>query len=410
MVKAWNRIKIGMLAAGVAMVAVSDLGLRAKKQRLTPTQAELNSVLPGSSVKNKLLKPIPHYPGVVRSGGGTRRAAALVTAELPPRIKGYVDEINLLFALDEDGRILGIKVMSQRETPYYFRLIRNAEFLPRLTGRNASQLAEIKVVSGASVSSKAIIADLQAASNLALKEIFRREVPPAKSAARLQAYFQPRVFALLIVLLLGLAAAFFRGRRFRWLVYGLSLAVIGVWLKTPLSLPHLFQIASLQAPWQSNPGLIILCGFVILTTIFLGPLWCARLCPFAALQDAAFELGKKHRWRLSPGVVRFARELRWVVVFAALVLYFPLRIRSGAEIEPFFHLFAAEWTAAGLALAAVTLLAAAFVPRFWCRFFCPTGAILILLSSHRRFFKRIEQGIRASGIDSSGAGDDRPGA
>ena len=58
-------------------------------------------------------------------------------------------------------------------------------------------------------------------------------------------------------------------------------------------------------------------------------------------------------------------------------------------------------TAAGLLLVTVTLLGSFFIPRFWCRFFCPTGACLILLSSHRKFFRKVEQGIKSSWIDSS---------
>ena len=404
MTKLWQWLKIGMLIAGVTLIVISDLSELSTKLRIAPTQAELDSVLPGASIKDKQLKPIPYYPATVQEEGQTKRAAAVLTAELPPKIKGFADEINILFAIDEDGKIIGLKVISHRETPYYFRMIRSSGFFEKiLKTKNAGELSEIKAVSGASISSKAILADMQAAAYLAMKEIFKREVPAVKSVSLVGIYFQPRMIALMTVLLLGLASSFFRNRRLRWAVFGLSAAIIGFWLKTPFSLPHIFQIASLQVPFSSNGYLVILGGFVICTTILFGPLWCGHLCPYAALQEAASELGKKQRWRPSRALIQSARELRWVVVFATVVLYFPLKMKSGAEIEPFFHLFSKTWTAAGLLLVAVTLLGSVFIPRFWCRFFCPTGAILILLSSHRKFFRRIEQGIRASKIDSSEA-------
>ena len=101
------------------------------------------------------------------------------------------------------------------------------------------------------------------------------------------------------------------------------MGIIGLWLKTPFSLPHIFQIASLQIPFQSNAYLIILGGFVVLTTIFGGPLWCSYLCPYAALQEFVARFGKNQRWRPSAKIFRFARELRWVTFFGGAPVIFP---------------------------------------------------------------------------------------
>jgi len=80
-------------------------------------------------------------------------------------------------------------------------------------------------------------------------------------------------------------------------------------------------------------------------------------------------------------------------------LFFGLGIRSASEVEPFFHLFSGKWTFLGITLVLLTLFGSFFIPRFWCRFFCPTGACLILLSSHRKFFKQIEKEVKDSGIE-----------
>ena len=393
--------KIGLLLAGLIVIVISDLQSRNKKLRVYPTQAELESVLPGANIKNRQTKPIPHYPGKIEVEGQTKKAAALLTAELPPKIKGFTDEINILFAVDEDDKILGLRVISSRETPYYFRMVRSSGFFEKIIGNNFDRLGEVKAVSGASISSKAILDDLQSSASLAMKEIFLREIPQSKSSSIISLYLQPRIIALSVVLLLGLSLHFFKSNRtLRWVVFGLSVAVIGFWLKTPFSLPHIFQIASLQVPLSSNPYLVVLGGFVILTTILFGPLWCAYLCPYAGLQELASRLGKNQRWHPSLKTIKTGRELRWLILFAALALYFLFGIRSAAEIEPFFHLFSNKLTAIGLVLVVVTLAGSFFIPRFWCRFFCPTGACLILLSSHRKFFKRVAKGVESSRIDS----------
>jgi len=399
--KVWHKIKIGLLVIGLGLILFSGFKEHQKKLRLVPTQAELESVLPGSLVKGRKEKPIPHYPGKIVVEGRARPAAALLTAELPPEFKGFTDQINILFSIDQDGNLLKLRVISERETPYYFRLIRSAGFFEKISGKNFRELSRVKVVSGASISSKAILDDLKAGANLAMREIFQREVSEEKATALTDIYLQPRIIVLMIILLLGWAVRYFRNRWTRWLVFGLSIIGIGFWLKTPFALPHLFQILSGQIPFRSNPYLAVLGGFVILTTIGFGPLWCAYLCPYAGIQELASAFGKNYRWHPSRNALTLARQLRWLVLFITVLLYFGLRIRSGSEIEPFFHLFSGQWTFAGITLVLLTLVGSFFLPRFWCRFFCPTGACLILLSSHRKFFRGIEEGIKASEIDAS---------
>ncbi len=391
---------------GAGLIIFSDLKDRSRKLRMLPTQAELDSVLPGSRIKDRKDQPIPHYPGMVMKDGKPVPAAALLTAELPPVFKGFTDQINLLFSIDRDGKILQIRVISQRETPHYFRMIRASGFFEKMIGKNLRELPEIKAVSGASISSQAILDDLQTSARMAMKEIFHQPVAEAGAVSAAQIYFQPKIIGLAAILLMGLMARYYRKGWLRGLVFGASIVGIGAWLKTPFSLPHLFQILSGQIPFRSNPYLVTLGAFVILTTIIFGPLWCAHLCPYAGLQELLSRLGKNFRWHPSPNAARLGRQLRWLVLFASVVLCFGLKIRSGSEIEPFFHLFSGKWTMPGMTLVVLTLSASFFLPRFWCRYFCPTGACLLLLSSHRKLFRRIEEGIRVSGIDTGGSGEE----
>jgi len=399
--KIWRWIKIFLLALGICLIIFSDIQGQKKRLRILPTQAELDSVLPGALLKDRKEKPIPHYPGKVIVQGKPKKAVALLSAEIPPKIQGFTDQINILFSMDQDGNILKLRVISHKETPYYFRLIRGSGFLDRLIGKNFNELSEIKAVSGATISSKAILEDLKTSGQIALKEIFQKDTGQGASVSLAKVYLQPKIALLLAILLMGIIARYVRSLWFRWMVLALSVMVIGFWLKTPFALPHLFQIASLQLPFSSNPYLILLGGFIILSTLFFGPLWCTYLCPYAALQELMSRMGKNYHWHPSGNFVRTASELRWLVLFSSVLLYFGLKIGSAAEIEPFFHLFSAKWTLAGMTLVLLTLVASFFVPRFWCRFFCPTGACLILFSSHRRIFRRIEQGIKASEIEVS---------
>jgi len=398
--KVWTVIKISLFLAGVFLIILSDYQAHQHRLRLFPTQAELDAVLPGASIKDRKLSPIPHYPGKIQVGGKTKNAVALLSAELAEEVKGFSGPINILFAMDEEGRILSFRIISHQETPYYFRLIKGSGFFEKIVGRPYTELKDIKVVSGASVSSKAILDSLDSSAQLAGEKIFgkAREAIPRPSI--LSNYLKLKPIALTIILILGWISIYLPRKRWtRIFIFSLSIMVIGIWLRTPLALPHLFQIASWRVPFESNPYLVLVGAFAIISTIFSGPVWCAHLCPFAGLQELSAQLGKRKRWQVSPILLKMAREIRWLLLFILVVLYFYFRWQSSAELEPFFQLFSRSGSGSGIMLIIFTLGISFFIPRFWCRFFCPTGAVLLLLSSHRRFFKRMEQLIKQSEID-----------
>jgi len=395
----WFWFKLLLLLLGLSLIALSDLKSRQHKLKLYPTQAELEAVLSGSPFIKRKEKPIPHYEGIIKINGKKRKAVALLTAELPPEIRGFNDQINILFSIDESGRIISVLPISHRESRYYFRLIEKSNFFKKLIGKKYDELGDIKTVTGATISSRAILSDLQTSAELAMSKIFGRksQIKPFYSFSKI--YLNIKIFSLVFVLFLGLVSKFYRKNWLRWTVFGVSFLVIGVWLKTILSLPHFFQLASLRINLTSNPYLVIMCGFAILSTIFWGPIWCGYLCPYAFLQELLGRAGRKFHWHISPRISRVMREVRWLILFALVVCYFTLRKTGFAEVEPFFHLFSRSWTLWGICLIIFTLAMSFFVPRFWCRFFCPTGAILLLLSSHRKILKGIEKVIKESKID-----------
>jgi polyferredoxin len=209
---------------------------------------------------------------------------------------------------------------------------------------------------------------------------------------------------VVLVVAAVLAAALFarfspwprRGRREA--VWVLSLVGIGLYAMIPYTLVHTFQLLRLDLPGPGNALLALLAGFVIITTIFLGPLWCGYACPFGALQELLARIPLR-RWKVTPRVLRLAREIRYLVLFAAVVGAFGLGVFASAQVEPFGHLFARTRDPWAWAFIAAALTGAIFVRRFWCRFFCPTGACLLILSSHRRYLGPVQRGLDLAGID-----------
>ena len=404
MQRALTIFKLILLFAGLALIARSDWLARQEKLPLDPGPEMLARLLPGAEGTPLSMSPIPHYPGTVTEAGRIRQAAGLATARIPPKVKGYVDEINVFFVLDEDGMIRGLDVIADRETPYYMDLVKSSGFFGKFIGRNLRQgFADIDAVTGATITSKAVKADLEAAAATAGEKLFGLSVPRVETLGYFRKVREARTITLGLVLLLGLVTRY--KKFFRWqreAVFGLSIATLGFWLNTPYCLGHSFQLLALDFPGPSNPRLLLLAGFVIITTIISGPLSCGYLCPFGALQELLYRFIPVRHWTVSNQVLRYARELRYLVLFLCVAGYFGLGISAFSEVEPFPHLFSLTKSQIAWLFILLTLTFSLFIKRFWCRFFCPTGACLVLLSSHRKYLKSVARGLSDSEIDPAG--------
>ncbi len=148
--------------------------------------------------------------------------------------------------------------------------------------------------------------------------------------------------------------------------------------------------AFVQKIHESSFILMIL-GFIL--AVLFGPVFCGWVCPFGTIQEWTSKLGKKlfkrkfNRFvpRKVDVVLRYLRYgvLAWVLYMTAITgkLVF-------ADVDPYFALFnfwTSEVAIAGLVVLGVTLVAALFVERPWCKYACPYGAVLGLTNLFRVF-------------------------
>ncbi|MBL8700230.1 MAG: regulatory protein NosR [Alphaproteobacteria bacterium] len=142
-----------------------------------------------------------------------------------------------------------------------------------------------------------------------------------------------------------------------------------------------------------EPVIFLLWGFVAVALLFWGRgVFCGWLCPFGALQDLAFRVG---RWLKLPAlrlpfvVHERLAALKYVGFLAifALSLNFTAQALAVAEIEPFKTTFALRFARPWPFIVYVVLLVAAglVLERGFCRYLCPLGAGLAIPARLRLF-------------------------
>ncbi len=71
--------------------------------------------------------------------------------------KGYSSNIETMVAMDKDGGIMAIKVVSLNETPGLGSRVSEESFTAQFGGKNIQNLNEVQAITGATISSKAVI-------------------------------------------------------------------------------------------------------------------------------------------------------------------------------------------------------------------------------------------------------------
>jgi polyferredoxin len=188
-----------------------------------------------------------------------------------------------------------------------------------------------------------------------------------------------RDVSTIVITLLGVVLGLTHLRGRKWLRIGYQVVVIcwmGLMNGDMVSQALLLGWAQSGIPWQNAFGLTLLTVAALLVPISTGRnVYCAQICPHGAVQQL---VRRRLPWqaKLSPRILAGLRYLPlllivWVVAIGLLHLPF-----SPVDIEPFD---AWLWSIAGVAtivVAVAGLVASLFIPMAYCRFGCPTGAVL----------------------------------
>jgi len=191
------------------------------------------------------------------------------------------------------------------------------------------------------------------------------------------------VLSLSLILGLVLTAFLRKDARVRWLALSATLLYLGFYKGGFLSVAHITG-AIHQGPsiFLGNLPMLMLIVFTVITTIIWGRVFCSSLCPFGAVQDFIACFTPKH-WRIK--VPQKIHDNALYIKYAALTLIVGTAI-SGSSIslfqyfEPFGTLFFFSSSMLLWTILILILIASVLVERFYCRYVCPLGAALGIVS------------------------------
>jgi NosR/NirI family nitrous oxide reductase transcriptional regulator len=168
----------------------------------------------------------------------------------------------------------------------------------------------------------------------------------------------------------------------KFLTFAAAIGYMGFAKSYLISITNIFSIVDWNWPVvKYNLAWYVFFGFTVVSTILWGRLYCGRVCAYGALTQT-LDAVLPRRWRVNVPrpIERRAAWIKFGILFSVLAYYIVTRdVQIYQYVEPFwmFGLFGSTtmWV-----LLAALLVATVFVRNLYCRFLCPVGASLGLLS------------------------------
>ena len=326
------------------------------------------------------------------------------TKPLAKDVQGYGGPVPLKIHI-KDGRVAAVEAEPNAESPDFFN--RAKELLNHWQNKSVDEALaeEVDAVSGATFSSRAIIANMQRGLAYAKQHgqwgedgsvgalgtsaspieggsagALETSAPPivSNSVGALETSAPP-IVALIVVLLGAVVPLFYNNRRLHLVQLAVNVVVLGLWTGTFVSYTLFLRIfaggVSLSAIGALAAPLLMLIVALIYPLAGRSGHYCANICPFGSAQELAGKLSRR-KLRITPRVLKLLsvlRNLLWGVLMALLLTGTCTAWIDYELFTAFLYSSASVWV---IVLAALFLVLSVWVPRPYCRFVCPTGALV----------------------------------
>ena len=314
------------------------------------------------------------------------------TKPLAKDVRGYGGPVPLKIHI-KDGRVAAVEAEPNAESPDFFN--RAKTLLNHWQNKSVDEALaeEVDAVSGATFSSRAIIANMQRGLAYAQKHGQWGEDGSVGAADTSASHIvgsedgsvgaletsAPPIVALIVVLLGAVVPLFYNNRRLHLVQLAVNVVVLGLWTGTFVSYTLFLRVfsggVSLSAIGALAAPLLMLIVALIYPLAGRSGHYCANVCPFGSAQELAGKLSRR-KLRITPRVLKLLsvlRNLLWGVLMALLLTGTCTAWIDYELFTAFLYSSASVWV---IVLAALFLVLSVWVPRPYCRFVCPTGALI----------------------------------
>ena len=182
---------------------------------------------------------------------------------------------------------------------------------------------------------------------------------------------------------LALVSFFRKSAALKYVTLVAAVAYLGFAKSQLISVVNVFSLVTGNLPvFRYSLAWYLFAGFTVVSTVLWGRVYCGRICAYGALTQLLDRIvPARLRLEVPPRLERHAAKVKYALLGATL-LYFLVTsdISAYRYVEPFW-LFSLQSTIALWIGLAVLLVATVFVRNLYCRFLCPVGAALGLLSN-----------------------------
>lgn len=297
---------------------------------------------------------------------------AIIAQQTTRKIIGYSGPIPMVIVLDKNDKVRGIELLENDETPEFLETVENEGFLEGWNGLVVAQAVgkNMDTVSGATYSSTAIG-----------ETVRQRLAEYAKTTAVAQKTDMKKIvtyISILVVILYALAFYCFPKQlnRYRITLLVLSVGVLGVAYGSFLSI-KLIGGWFVQGISLKNQIIFVTLAVLsfLLPFVFGKNFYCTYVCPFGASQELLGRINPK-KLELPKSVTTILARTRTKVMLLVLGIAIFGSTIDVTGAEPFTLFFFASASKGVVVMAVAFLLLSIAIPRAWCRFFCPTGALI----------------------------------
>ncbi|HEY7443552.1 MAG TPA: 4Fe-4S binding protein [Vicinamibacterales bacterium] len=181
---------------------------------------------------------------------------------------------------------------------------------------------------------------------------------------------------------LAMVSFFRKSERLKYITLVVAVLYLGVYKSQLISIVNVFGLLTANLPvFSYNLAWYSFAIFTVASTILWGRLYCGRVCAFGALTQLLDRVvPAKLRVEIPARIEQRAAYIKYGLLAGAIAYFLATReITFYRYIEPFwmftFQASVPLWIALG-----VLLVATVFIRNLYCRFLCPVGAALGLLS------------------------------